>query len=286
MSPRSPARRPPPRQPESAALVHALRTNQVDAIVGDRTVTLVRLRQAEEELQRSRDELRALTAALQVERERERAAIAREIHDELGQALTSVQLGLSWMARTVAPTGRPILAKIASLSALVTTTIRSVKRIAVGLRPGTLDELGLLRTLRSEARTFQTNTGIRCRYKTNLRNARFHPAGSVAVFRITQAALTNVARHARASRAAVSVMKRSRDLVLTVSDNGTGIARKGIRGHNSLGIVGMRERVVALDGSVTFGGARGRGTTLTVRIPLSRVLLGRAAAPPRAPGQS
>jgi len=247
---------------EAEALVHVLTTHQVDAIVGKRDVMLVRLKQVEAELERSRDELRGLAAQLQVQREHERASIGREIHDELGQTLTSLQLGLAWMARALPP-AQPVQAKIRSLSAMVTTTIRSVKRIAVELRPGVLDELGLVKALQSEARAFQGHTGIRCTFKTNLAKVQCNRTASLAVFRIAQAALTNVARHARASRAVITAITSGPDLVLTDDTD-------------SLGIVGMRERAVALDGTLTLRSPRGRGTTVTVRIPLSRVLVGRS----------
>lgn len=220
-----------------------------------------------------RDEVRALAARLQFEREDERAVIAREIHDDLGQMLTSVQLGLAWIARAVTPGPPRVQAKVRSLSALVTATIRSVRRIAVELRPGPLDELGLAKTLRLEARAFKAHTGVPCRFETNLGRARCGRAGGVAVFRIAQAALTNVARHARASRAVMTLMKRRTDLVLTVHDNGRGMTAPSVHRHDSFGITGMRERAIALDGTLTLAGARGTGTTVTVRIPLSQILL-------------
>jgi signal transduction histidine kinase len=262
---------------EAEALTHVLRTHQVDAIVGERHIMLVRLKQAEEKLKNSRDQLRALAARLQFLRENERAEIAREIHDEFGQALTSLQLGLSWMARNSTLGQQPLQRKIRSLSGLVTTMIRSVRRIAVVLRPGALDELGLVKTLQSEAREFEEHTGIRCRLETNLGKAKLDRLGSVAVFRIVQAALTNVARHANASGAKVALMKRKHDLILTVNDNGKGITKKLIDSRNSLGIIGMRERALALDGTLTLTGSRSEGTTLRVRIPLSRVLIGKAS---------
>jgi signal transduction histidine kinase len=259
---------------EAEELVHALRTQQVDAIVGERQIMLVRLKQAEENLKSSRNQLRALAAYLLSVRENERAVIAREIHDEFGQALTSLQLGLSWIAAKVTPKQQPLQEKIRSLSALVTTMIRSVRRIADELRPGVLDELGLVKTLKSEAREFEGHTGIKCRFRTNTGKAKFDRVGSVAVFRIAQAALTNVARHAEASRAVLALMKRKKDLILTVYDNGKGIPREKVSSHNSLGIIGMRERVLALDGALTLTGSKGKGTTLRARIPLSRVLIG------------
>ncbi len=261
---------------EAEALSHVLRTHQVDAIVGERHVMLVRLKQAEENLKSSRNQLRALAAYLLSARENERAVIARELHDEFGQALTSLQLGLSWISRKLPPGQQPLQEKIRSLSASTTSLIQSVKNIASELRPGALDELGLVKTLKSEAREFVGHTGIPCRFKTNTAKAKFDRSAAVAIFRIVQAALTNVARHAHASRALIALIKRENGLILTVTDNGKGITRKMIYNHDSLGITGMRERALALGGTFTLGGSRSKGTILKVQIPLSRVIIGTA----------
>jgi signal transduction histidine kinase len=262
---------------EAEGLVHALRTQQVDAIVGERHIMLVRLKQAEENLKSSRNQLRALAAYLLSVRENERAVIARELHDEFGQALTSLQLGLSWISRKLPSGHQPLQEKIRSLSATTTSLFRSVKNIARELRPGVLDELGLVNTLKSEAREFEGHTGIKCRFRTNMGKAKFDRSMAVAIFRIAQAALTNVARHAHASRALVVLRKRKNGLTLAVMDNGKGISRKLIHSHNSLGISGMRERAVALGGTLTINGSRNKGTTLRVRIPLPRVIAGKAS---------
>jgi signal transduction histidine kinase len=129
-----------------------------------------------------------------------------------------------------------------------------------------------VKTLQSEAREFEGHTGIRCGFKTNFGKATFNRVGSVSIFRIAQAALTNVSRHAQASRATIALMKRDNDLILTVHDNGNGITKKLAHSYNSLGIIGMRERAFALDGTLTLRGSTGKGTTLTVRIPLPRIL--------------
>ena len=147
-----------------------------------------------------------------------------------------------------------------------------MKRLAIELRPGVLDELGLVRTLQSLAQEFEGHTGIRCRFETNLGKAKFDRVGSVALFRIAQAALTNVARHAQASSVTMALMKQYDDLMLSVKDNGKGITKKSIQNHNSLGIIGMRERALALDGTLTLQGSKKKGTTLTIRIPLVRIL--------------
>jgi signal transduction histidine kinase len=260
------------------ALAHALRTHQVDAIVGERHIMLVRLKQAEDDLQKSRNELRALAAQLQSIREQERTVIAREIHDELGQTLTSLQLGLAWISAKVGPSRqRPLQAKVATLSGLVTTLIRSVRTIAAQLRPGVLDELGLVKALRAEARAFKRHTGIPCGFRTDVGSMKLDRGAAVAVLRIAQAALTNVARHAESSRAVVALVKGKRDLVLTVHDNGRGIRGEQASRPGALGIVGMRERALALKGTLTVTGSRGKGTTLKARIPLSRVLAGPAS---------
>ena len=258
---------------EAEALVRALKTHQVDGIVGERHIMICRMKEAEEKLEKSRDQVRALAARLQLLRETERATIARELHDEFGQTLTTLQLGLSWIARKVTPQQQPVRARALFLSSLVTSMIQSVKRIAVELRPGTLDELGLVKTVQSEVKAFEEHTGIRCKLEINLGQARVNRLGSVAIFRIVQAALTNISRHAHASRAAIALRKKNKDLiVLTVHDNGKGITKQLADSHNSIGIIGMRERVLSLDGTLTLRGSPGKGTTLTVRIPLSRIL--------------
>ena len=157
-------------------LERALRTHEVDAIVGDRAIMLVRLKQAEDDLESSRDQLRALAGHLLSVRDSERAAIARELHDEFGQALTSLQLGLAWLARNVTPEQRPLLKKITVLSDATTGLIRSVKDITVELRPGAVDELGLTKALKSSTMEFEGTAGIPCRFRTNAGGRQIQPS--------------------------------------------------------------------------------------------------------------
>jgi signal transduction histidine kinase len=254
-------------------LERALRTHEVDAIVGDRAIMLVRLKQAEDDLENSRDQLRALAGHLLSVRDSERAAIARELHDEFGQALTSLQLGLAWLGRNVGPGQRPLLGKIKILSDATTGLIRSVKDITIELRPGVLDELGLTRTLKSSAMEFEGTAGIPCSFRTNAAGVRFNRPAAVAVFRIVQAALTNVARYARASHVAVSLMADAQRLTLTVKDDGRGISRRLVESRTSLGIIGMRERTISLGGTFALAGTRGKGTVLEASIPLARAVI-------------
>jgi signal transduction histidine kinase len=260
-------------------LMHALRTQQVDAVVGQRHTMLLRLKQAEEDLRSSRNQLRALAANLLSVRDDERVALARELHDECGQALASLQLGLAWVSRQLPRGQLRVRERISSLSATTTSLIRSVKNVAGQLRTGALDELGLIESLKSQAREFEGDTGTPCRFKTNAARATFDRSASVAVFRIVQAALTNVARHAQASRTLIAVTMRKNDLSVMVRDNGKGITRQAMQSHDSIGIAGMRERTLALGGTFTLGRPRGKGTVVTVRIPLSRVTGGTASGP-------
>jgi len=147
-----------------------------------------------------------------------------------------------------------------------------VKNIASGLRPGVLDELGLAKTLKSEAREFEGHTGIQCRFKTNTAKAKFDRSAAVAIFRIVQAALTNVARHAHASRAVIALMKRKDGLILTVMDNGKGITTKLVDSHASLGNYRHARARPCPWGYVCTRGLKRQGDNLTVRIPLSRIL--------------
>ena len=152
-----------------------------------------------------------------------------------------------------------------------------MKNIASELRPGVLGELGLVgigcRVCPSNSLASDFNV---LGFKTNTAKAKFDRSAAVAIFRIVQAALTNVARHAHASRARITLMRKKNGLILTVMDNGKGITRKPIHSHDSLGITGMRERALAFGGTFTLGGSRSKGTTLTVQIPLARAISGTA----------
>ena len=226
-------------------------------------------RRAEEQLQQSQDRLRSLTARLESVREDERIRIAREIHDELGQALTGVKLELS-LLRDQMPEGRPaLLATLESISKLVDTTIQSVRRIATELRPVVLDQLGLIPAIEWQAREFQSRAGIQCTLDIYLRSVSLSQVGSTAMFRIFQEILTNVARHARASAVNITLQEQAGTLVLEVRDNGRGVSDAELADPKSLGLVGMRERALLLGGETTINGTPGKGTTVKVRIPLN-----------------
>jgi signal transduction histidine kinase len=250
-----------------ARLVPALEREMRDA-----KVRLER-RQGEVELRNSRDQLRGLAAKLQSVREEERKLITRDIHDELGQALTGFKMDLAWIRNRLAtedPSAKQqILQKIAEMGALVDSTANTIRKLCTELRPGILDDLGLTAAIEWQAREFTKRTGIRCAVTTQAENLDLDPDQTTAAFRIFQEILTNVARHAQASRVNVRLEATEKEVVLEASDNGRGIRENEIDGAKSLGLVGMRERALLLGGALELRGVLGKGTTVTVRLPQS-----------------
>lgn len=225
-------------------------------------------KQAEEDLRTSREQLRRLAARLQSVREAERTLIAREIHDQLGQMLTALKIDLSQVAKKLAGDGH-LLEQIRSTSELVDTTIRSVQRISTELRPGILDDLGLPAAIEWQAQEFQSRTGIRCRTTRLSNEITLGRTLSTAVFRIFQEVLTNVARHAGARTVKVRLQQKAGILTLKVNDDGRGITEKQITDTKSLGILGMRERALMFGGELDIQGIPGKGTTVSLQIPIA-----------------
>jgi PAS domain S-box-containing protein len=228
---------------------------------------------AEEALYASREQLRALTGYLQTAREAERATIAREIHDEFGQALTAFKMDLSWLARRLPQRrGAELAAKVSAMSGLIDGAINTVRRIATELRPGLLDDLGLIAAIEWQAEEFADRTGIACDLRLGDQGIPLDRDLATALFRIFQEALTNVARHAEATTVTVELKESPAELTLVVADNGRGIAPDRVTAPHSLGLLGMRERAREWGGDVAFEVAAGQGTTVTVRIPRGKDL--------------
>jgi signal transduction histidine kinase len=225
---------------------------------------------AEDKLRRSLDQLRALTSYLQYVREEERTRIAREVHDELGQALTGLKLDMSWLAARVARNARPVKDKVKTMVDHIDETIQTVRRIATELRPGILDSLGLVAALEWQANEFQSRTGIPCQVDASVDDSQLQPQFATVFFRIYQETLTNIIRHAGATRVEVRLAEVAGALVLTVQDNGRGISDEEIANTRSIGLVGMRERAMLIGGDITLQGAPGKGTLMTLRVPLVR----------------
>jgi PAS domain S-box-containing protein len=230
---------------------------------------------AEKALKVSQEQLRALSAKVQSAREEEGTRIAREIHDELGGALT----GIKWELETIdtrlsASNGDPAIAdvrkQLTSMTGLIESTIDTVRRISSELRPGVLDDLGLVAAIEWQAQQFQKRTGLKVRWETDLETAAVSRDGATAVFRIFQEVLTNILRHSAATNIDIKLQQGSDRLELTVMDDGRGITDDERKNTLSLGLLGMKERALLVGGEVRIRGAEGKGTTVTVTIPLSK----------------
>src|SRR5262245_28132540 len=224
-------------------------------------------RRAEERLRQSHEQLRTLSIHLQHVREEERIRIAREVHDELGQALTGLKLQLIWLTSRLPGNLKSLRDKANAMTGQIDQTIESVRRIATELRPGVLDNAGLLAAIEWQANQFESQTGIRCTVKADLKETVWDQDLNTAFFRIFQEALTNVVRHAEASEVEVKLTEMSGYLVLQVRDNGRGVSEAEVQNTKSIGLIGMRERAILLGGELRVRGEPGKGTTVSVRIP-------------------
>ena len=215
--------------------------------------------------------LHSLALRLEVAREDERAHVARELHDELGQVLTSLKLEFMWLVdqlRNSEPKpGIQLVNKLQSLIGLIEVSIQSVRQISSDLRPAVLDHLGLREAIQWEATKFEGRTGIRCRLIWNLKNEPAERTRQLAMFRILQEALTNVARHAHAGAVRITVRERGKIMTLTIRDNGRGITKTELSSADSIGLLGMSERARLLGGRLTIAGSPGRGTSVTLNVP-------------------
>ena len=201
-------------------------------------------------------------------REEERAHIAREIHDELGQVLTGLKMEVTWLAKRL--TDAVLLEKTDSICGLIDSTVQTVRKIATGLRPEMLDDMGLIAAVAWQAKDFQKRTGIRVRTKLPPETSKPDHDLATTVFRIFQEILTNVARHSRATRVDIELDIAEDRLELDVVDNGVGIQERDVGGRKSLGLLGMQERALLFGGEVKVSGKPGEGTRVSVTIPIAR----------------
>jgi signal transduction histidine kinase len=222
----------------------------------------------EENLRNSEERLRQFAAHIQAVREEERTSIAREIHDELGQALTGLRMDLSWLEKRLPKQPPEAGEKVKSMFDLIDHTIQSVRKISAELRPQVLDDVGLTGTLKWQAREFQTRTGIRCKVELPEEEFVMDLERSTAIFRIFQEVMTNVARHAQATRVDIKLRLEADQIMLHVADNGAGISESHLRSSRSLGLLGIRERATILGGEVQINGGVGKGTSVFLTVPL------------------
>ena len=229
-------------------------------------------KRAEEQLKATSEQLRALSASLQSAREEEATKIAREIHDELGAALSSLRWDLEDVDEAISENQslpQELRKKIEAMVTLTDTTINTVRRISSEMRPIALDVLGLIEAIEWQARQFQDRTGIIVQFDCTLENIDLSLEQSTAVFRIFQEGLTNILRHAEATRVNIQMGQEDREFILTINDNGRGITDDEKSGQRTLGLLGMRERATLIGGKIDITGFEGQGTIVTLRIPIS-----------------
>jgi PAS domain S-box-containing protein len=229
-------------------------------------------RRAEKQLQETVDRVRTLSQRLNAVREEERTRIARELHDELGVRLTCLKLDL---ARLQSSNGKSLLTsgkrgeKIRSMITEVDATIASVQRLMADLRPGILDDLGLVAAIEWQCQDFERRSGIRCLCEATQEQIILDPSCATAAFRICQETLTNVMRHANATFVRVLMTQVNGDLLLEIQDDGRGISAEKLTDSASLGHLGMRERASSLEGQVEIAGWPGKGTNVTLGLPIA-----------------
>jgi signal transduction histidine kinase/CheY-like chemotaxis protein len=250
---------------EECMLLKVLADNVAFAIMSLRMREKNKL--AEAEIKESSDRLHDLAVHLQSVREEERSAIAREIHDELGQMLTVLKLNLSRTVRESMDSNSSFGEKLGENIEMINTIIQSVKRMCTELRPSILDHLGLGPAIEWQSEEFQKRSRIECSVAIDPEDISVSPEMAIALFRIFQESLTNVMKHAEATKVNATLTKRDNSIVLEIADNGIGITQDQLVKAGSFGILGMRERVYPWKGSVSIVSSMNQGARITVSIP-------------------
>lgn len=227
-------------------------------------------KQEEEKSRLSQQQLHELSTYLLSMQEKERADISRTIHDDLGQMLTGLKMDIFWLQKRLEPDQKQLIEKTESMTQLIDTGIQSVRQIATELRPGLLDHIGLEAAVEWQLQEFQKRTEIGCTMISTLNEDTLDDAITTTAFRILQEALTNVSRHAQASLVEVTLKATATELLMHVHDNGRGIRENELNNPRAIGLLGMRERASMVNGKVEIQGIIDKGTTLSLRLPLSR----------------
>ncbi|NQT63943.1 MAG: PAS domain S-box protein [Candidatus Marinimicrobia bacterium] len=251
-------------------LTLSLLTDEEDNPIGIASIAtdITERRQAEEEISKSHKQLRALAKRLQTIREEEKTSIARELHDQLGHSLTALKIDLTSLAKKVDLNDKSVIEEVESMISMTSDSIDTVKRITTELRPGILDHLGLGATFKWQVKEFADRTKINyeCVIPKTLKG--LNKEKETTFYRILQESLTNVARHAEAKKIKVTLNQSGQSIVLSVQDDGKGFEEAKVDSLKSLGLVGMRERAYAVGGELTIQGSLGKGTTVTVSVPV------------------
>jgi PAS domain S-box-containing protein len=227
--------------------------------------------ESQQRLRESEEQLRLLAARMHDAREAERAQVARELHDELGQTLTALKLDISRMVNALKREHLtpPIVDRLQSLIGLSDIGLATVKRIATTLRPPTLDHLGLAEAIHWESLTFKARAGLRCHVRTNKQRTALSSEQQTALFRIFQEAMTNIVRHAHASAVQVTLTERAERFEMSIRDNGRGITEAERDDPSAIGLLGMRERTALMGGIFRITGRKGKGTVVSIEVPVA-----------------
>jgi len=228
-----------------------------------------RVNERTRQLDDTNKQLRNLSANLQNIQENERTAIAREIHDELGQQLTELKMEVSWLNKKM-PDNIILKEKVNEILILIKSTLKTVRKIAFELRPNILDELGLITALKWQGKELEKHTGIKTRFRTVLKDFTPDRTLSTNIFRVYQEAITNVARHAQATRIDSTLELTDGMIRVIIKDNGQGFDPDEARKKNSLGLIGMKERALMIQGELNIESEKLKGTIVTLQIPLPK----------------
>jgi PAS domain S-box-containing protein len=221
-----------------------------------------------DELKVSYEQIRLLASHIENVREEEKIKIAREIHDELGQQITGLKMDISWVSDKIGPADKVLHEKTKEILSLLDDTVKSVRRISTDLRPGILDDFGLVAALEWQSKEFEKRSGIKTKFDSPFPEL-ITPANiSTGLFRIFQESLTNVARHAEASQIFASITKIDNEVVLKITDNGKGFDVSKIGHKHTLGLLGMKERTMIMGGDCNILSEKNKGTTVLVSVPL------------------
>lgn len=246
---------------------HKIKLNKTEYMIGvgidisERTL-------AEKELMNYTQEIKKLTAYLDRVREEERSRIAREIHDELGQQLTGLKMDATWVAKAV-NADEKLHKKLIGMLGLIDETVKTVRRISTDLRPGILDDLGLMAALEWQCTEFEKKSEIKCVFQSDLDDLVIERDRATGIFRIFQESLTNILRHADATRIESTVKQSENEIAFIIQDNGKGFDLSEIKKKETLGLIGMRERAMILGGNIRIESELGKGTSVILEVPIT-----------------
>jgi len=245
--------------------VFKLPTGEIVVVFDD----ITNRKEADLKLKKSYEQIKNLSRHVETIREEDRKQIARDLHDDLGQMLTAIKMDVSWIRNKLPQDERKgIKKRIKSTIDITDQAIRGVSRLSSELRPGVLDDLGLMEALNAYFGDYEKRVGIKIRTNIPEKDPNFHPDQVISVYRIIQEALTNVARHANATEADLTMKEKNSNLEIRIHDNGGGISKDKAQSPESFGILSMKERVIGWGGTFEIRGVKNRGTTINIMMPV------------------